>query len=142
MSLTQQIQHAHRDRDAVRRRVATVVVAPLLALLAWALIRLAGVDLVTTSAGGGTATVGPTAVLLTAVASALAGWATVALLSRTTTRPGLWWPVVGSAALSVSIAVGPSTMASGGALVGLSVLHLVTGGLIIGGLGWGLPRRG
>jgi molybdopterin biosynthesis enzyme len=67
------------------RRLATVVAAPVAALIAWACIRLGGIDLVVTTGDG---SVGPADVVVAALAAALAGWFVVRLLERYTDRPG------------------------------------------------------
>jgi hypothetical protein len=112
-----------------RRRLATVVLAPLAALAAWGLIRLIGIDLVLKGDRG---SVGPVDVVVAALVGALAGWLVVRLLERHTARPWLWWPFVASAALSVSL-IGPSRLADGTSAVGLIALHLVTAVVVITG---------
>jgi hypothetical protein len=67
-----------------RRRIATVILAPVAALAAWAVVRLIGVDLVVSSGDG---TVGRVDVLTAALFGALAGWFVVQLLERRSSRP-------------------------------------------------------
>ena len=110
-----------------RRRIATVLIAPVVALGAWALIRLAGIDL-EVSAGPGT--VGPVNVLTAALAGALAGWIVVGLLERYSRRPRARWPFVGSTALAVSI-TGPAWLADGASAAALIALHFVTAVVVI-----------
>ena len=87
-----------------RRRIATLGLATVVALGAWVLIRLAGIDLVVSA---GTDTVGPVDVGAAALAGAIAGWIVVGLLERYSRRPRARWPFVGSTALAVSI-IGPT----------------------------------
>lgn len=125
--------------DRTHRRVCTVVLAPVAALAAWALVRLIGVDLVVTVGAG---TVGPVDVFVAAVAGALAGWSVVWLLERCSRHPRALWTFVGSTALAVSI-VGPAWLADGASSVALICLHFVTAVVVIIGFAGTLPvRRG
>ena len=110
-----------------RRRIATVVLAPMVALGTWALFRLAGIDLVVSA---GTDTVGPVDVLAAALAGAIAGWIVVGVLERYSRRPRARWPFVGSTALAVSI-IGPTWLADGASAVALIALHFVTAVVVI-----------
>jgi hypothetical protein len=116
-------------------RIATVVLAPLAALLGWAVIRLLGIDLVVSA---GTGTVGPLDVVVAALAGALGGWFVVRLLERHTAHPRGWWAFIGSTALSVSI-IGPSYFADGASAVALMALHFVVAIVVITGFAATLP---
>jgi Family of unknown function (DUF6069) len=118
-----------------RRRIGTVALAPATALVTWAFIRLIGVDLVV-SAGRGT--VGAGDVVVAALLGALAGWFVVRLLERRTRRPRLWWAIVGSTALAVSI-IGPAWLADGASAVALITLHIATAVVVINGFARTLP---
>ncbi|HET8601840.1 MAG TPA: DUF6069 family protein [Segeticoccus sp.] len=116
------------QRSRTRTRVLTVLAAPSVALAAWAVVRGLGTDLVTDDGRA----VGAASVVVVSLLAALAGWGVVRLLERHTRRPALGWGLVASATLSLSI-LGPSTTASGAALVGLVLLHLVTAAVVMGG---------
>jgi hypothetical protein len=118
-----------------RRRIATVILAPIAALAAWAVVRLIGVDLVVSSGDG---TVGPGDVFIAALFGALAGWVVVRLLERRSSRPRLWWARIGSTALAVSI-IGPMWLADGASGVSLIGLHVVTAIVVITGFVGTLP---
>jgi hypothetical protein len=118
-----------------RRRIATVILAPVAALAAWAVVRLIGVDLVVSSGDG---TVGPGDVLTAALFGALAGWLVVRVVERRSSRPRLWWARIGSTALAVSI-IGPTWLADGASGVSLIGLHLVTAIVVIAGFFGTLP---
>jgi hypothetical protein len=90
-------------RHPTRRRIATVVLAPIVALGGWALIRLAGIDL-TVSVDPGTVRAGD--VFAAALVAALGAWGVVLLLERYTRSPRRWWPFIGSTALALSV-IGP-----------------------------------
>jgi FtsH-binding integral membrane protein len=122
--------------DQTRRRIGTVILAPAAALLTWAGVQLAGVDLVVTTGDG---SVGPIDVVAAALAGALGGWFAVRLLERYTRRPGLWWPPLGSTALAVST-IGPSYLSDGVSALALTALHFVTAIVVITGFATTLPR--
>lgn len=120
-----------------RRRWLTVLAAMVAATATWVVaVPLLGIDLVVSPAGGAEQTVGPMAVMLTGVLAGLAAWLLLALLEKWTTRAGLVWRVVAALVLMVSL-VGPLSAGSGPATAVLLVLHLLVGGILIGGL----PRR-
>jgi Family of unknown function (DUF6069) len=116
-------------RHPTRSRIATVVLAPVVALGGWALIRLAGIDL-TVSAGPGTVRAGD--VFAAALVVALGAWGVVLLLERYTRSPGRWWPFIGSTALALSI-IGPSYLADGASAAALIGLHAITAVVVITG---------
>ncbi len=120
-----------------RLRFFTILLAPCAALAAWGLLRLAGVDLVT-SLGTGTSTVGALDVTAAALAAALAAWAIVHLIERRARAPRRVWSLVSSTALAISM-IGPSYFADGASAVGLMGLHVVTAAVVIGGLAATLP---
>jgi Family of unknown function (DUF6069) len=123
--------------NRTHRRIATVVLAPITALTAWAIVRLIGVDLVV-STGSGKVSAGDVVVAAT-LASALA-WIVVRQLERHVRRPLLWWSRIGSTGLAVSI-IGPTWLADGSSAVALIGLHIVTAVvMIIGFAGFaGMP---
>jgi hypothetical protein len=117
------------------RRIATVVIAPIAALLGWGLIRLLGIDLVVSTGDG---TVGPSDVALAAGVAALGGWVVVRQVERHTSKPLAWWGFIGSTALSVST-IGPSYFAAGASLVALDALHFLVAIVVITGFAPTLP---
>jgi hypothetical protein len=120
-----------------RRRFGTVVLSPVAALAAWALMRLMGIDLVV-SVGDGT--VGPTDVFAAALLGALGGWAVVRLLERTSRYPRRLWSFLGSTALAVSV-IGPMWFSDGTSSIALIALHFVVAIIVIGGFGRTLAVR-
>ena len=120
-----------------QHRIATVVLAPVAALLGWAAIRLLGIDLLVSTGDG---TVGPADVVVAALAAALGGWFVVRLLERRTAHPRGWWAFIGSTALSVSI-IGPSYFADGVSAVALIALHFLVAIVVITGFASTLPAR-
>jgi Family of unknown function (DUF6069) len=119
------------------RRLATVVLAPLAAIAAWAVIRAAGIEL---DVSGGSETVGAADVVVAASAGAIAAWAFVALLARHARRPRRAWALVATTALSASTA-GPAWLADGVGAVALIALHFVVGIVVIAGFAGTLPVR-
>jgi uncharacterized membrane protein len=120
-----------------RRRIGTVVLSPVAALAAWALMRLMGIDLVV-SVGDGT--VGPTDVFAAALLGALGGYAVVRLLERTSRYPRRLWSFLGPTALAVSV-IGPMWFSDGTSSVALIALHFVVAVIVIGGFGGTLAER-
>lgn len=123
--------------DRTRRRIFTVALAPAVALIAWAGLRLAGADLHVSTGRG---SVGPADVVAAASVGALGAWYVVRLLERHTERPGFWWPVVGTSALGLSL-IGPSYLADGVDALALGGLHIVTAMVLVWGLEATLPAR-
>ncbi len=119
------------------RRAATVVAAPAGALATWAVTRLIGVDLVLKPGHG---TVGPVAVVATALVAALAGWLAVRQIERRSGQPQRLWVMLGSTVLGASL-IGPSWLADGASAVALIALHVVTAAVVIGGFAATLPAR-
>jgi Family of unknown function (DUF6069) len=121
--------------DRTRRRIGTVLAAPAAALVAWAGIRLAGIDLAV-SAGDGT--VDAVDVAAAALFGGFGGWFVVHLLERHSSRPWFWWPALGSTALAVST-IGPAYLADSTTAIALTALHFVTAIIVIGGFAATLP---
>lgn len=132
------VDHSSTSLPLPVRRLATVlgaVAAP--AALWWIAGSLAGIEM-TANVGGGPAPVGPLAVVIAALVAALAGWALLAVLERTTRRPRAAWTWTAATVLALSLA-GPLTSSSSGpaGTLTLVAMHLVTGAVLIGLL----PRR-
>lgn len=123
--------------NRTRRRIATVVLAPLAALLTWAIVRLIGVDLVV-STGGGTVTAAD--VVVAATVAALLAWLVARQLERRVQRPRPAWSFVSSTTLAVSI-LAPSYLADGASAAALIGLHCVTAAVVVIGFTRTLPWR-
>jgi len=120
-----------------RRRAGTVVAAPLAALAAWGLLRVAGVDFAVSTGDGH---VGAGDVIVSATVAALLGWVVVRVLTSRVERPRLWWLRIGSTCTGVSM-VGPNWLAHDVDSVALMGLHLVTALVIVFGLAATVPVR-
>ncbi|UNX53262.1 DUF6069 family protein [Georgenia sp. TF02-10] len=117
-----------------RRRVtaaATILAAAAAGLLAWAVAApLAGVPLVVPGAGQA---VGSPSVVVAALVGGAAAWLLLVVLRRF--RRGLTaWTVIAGSVLAVSLAGPPLSGVTGAALLVLEVMHVVVGGILIGGL--------
>jgi Family of unknown function (DUF6069) len=120
------------------RRLATVVLAPVAALAAWAIARLLGIDLAVSGASG---TVGAGHVVAAALAGAVAAWLVVALVERRSRHPRAAWGLIASTGLSLSV-IGPSWLADGAAgAVALIALHFVVAVVVIVGFAGTLPAH-
>jgi hypothetical protein len=114
-----------------RTRVFIVLAAALAAVALWAIVGpVGGLDLVVRS-GASTVTVGPSAIVLTAVVAGVAAWILLAVLERFAARPAHWWRVIATSVLLLSL-LGPLG-AAGSTSVALALvgLHLVVGVLLI-----------
>jgi hypothetical protein len=117
------------------RRIATVVLAPAAAVAAWAVFRLAGVELDVSSGDG---TVDAADVAVAALVGALAAWPVARSVDAHSRYPRRTWGVIGAIVLGTSMS-GPSWLADGGSAVALMCLHLVTGIVVITGFAGTLP---
>jgi hypothetical protein len=80
-------------RTTTRSSLAVVATAVVAALVAWAVIRLVGVDLTLKNGASQVGSqVGPVDVLLTSLAAGLAAWGVYALLAHW--RRARWWPFI------------------------------------------------
>ena len=107
-----------------------MVVATVVALGTWAVVRLLGVEL-TVGKGPDPSQVGAVEVVAATVLAGLAAWAVHRVLARGA-RTARWWPFVGTTAIAVSI-IGPSYLADGAAAVALISMHLIVGAILIAG---------
>jgi FtsH-binding integral membrane protein len=123
-------------RTTTRSGLAVVAAGMATALVAWAVIRLLGVDL-TLKADAGMSQVGAVDVLLASLVAGLAAWGVHALLAHW--RRARWWPFVGSTALAVSM-LGPSYLSDGISAVSLICLHILVGVVLIAGFTLLVPR--
>ncbi|WP_219415714.1 DUF6069 family protein [Pseudonocardia nigra] len=121
----------------LRRRALAVLGGTATALAVWAVaVPVAGVDLLART-GPEPAPVAAGAVAVAALVTGLAGWALLAVLERTTARPGRIWRVLATAVLLLSL-LGPLAQGVGAAAVAtLAALHVVVGAVLIPLL----PRR-
>lgn len=119
-----------RDDGTTRRRAAMVLISAASALIVWTLATYAlGVEVTTPAMGGDDgAVIGAGVVVLTSLAAGLAGWASLAILERSTRRAStrLWrWAALGALLASFGGPFGgPTDAASRTTLV---LLHLVVG---------------
>ncbi len=117
-------------------RLATSAGAMLVAAAGFAVLHsLAGMDL---AARTGTTLQHVTlpAAVIAAALSAAAGWVTLALLERLTTRGRRIWTVIAVAVLMLSLLAGPAGGITGAAKAGLALLHLAVGAVVIAGMRW------
>ena len=123
-------------RTTTRSGLAVVAAGMATALVAWAVIRLLGVEL-TLKEGAAMSQVGAVDVLLASLVAGLAAWGVFALLARW--GRVRWWPFIGSTALAISI-TGPSYLADGISAVSLICLHILVGAVLIIGFMRAVPR--
>ena len=115
----------------IYKGVAVVGLAACATLTTWALVRLLGVQPITSNGP-----VGAIEVVLSVTSAGLIAWGVwLWLLNRGAVK---WWPLVASTALAVSI-VGPAWMADGVSAVALICLHVVAGFVLTMGFVCVLP---
>lgn len=118
-----------------RARGLIVVGAVGAALAGWLVtVPLLGIDLRVQPGGGAAQTVEAATVLAVSLTAAVAGWALLALLERSTRRARTTWTVLAAVVLLLSLA-GPLTGAvTAAAGFVLAALHLLVGAVLIPGL--------
>src|ERR1035438_931764 len=118
-----------------RNRHAAVAATAATAAASWAVVtQVAGVHLGVQFPGSNPTTValGPT--IGAAATSTLLGWATLALLETTTSRPRRTWIAVAVAALVVSLSLPVAFATTASAALGLAAIHVAVGAVAITGL--------
>ncbi|MEV4122789.1 DUF6069 family protein [Micromonospora sp. NPDC049645] len=114
-----------RDTSSLRRRALGVAAAVVAPLIIWSIGAVAGVDYTIESPGQPATVIGAGAIAVIALASALLGWAALALLERFATRVAR--PVWISLAIVVTVlSFVPvfSVEATGGAKLALGATHV------------------
>jgi hypothetical protein len=117
------------------KSAGVILLAVVVALVAWALIRLLGVEPTAVEVSA-PAPVGAADVAVAASGAGLGAWGVCAWLAQR--RATRWWPLVGSTALAVSM-VGPSWLADGASAAALICLHVAVGLVLITGLARFVP---
>jgi len=116
-------------------RTAAVALATVAGVLGWLALRAAGADL-----EADTTSVGAADVVVASLVAGVAAWVTASLLERHAPRPRTSWTLLSSTVLSASM-LGPIYSAPDLTAVALMGLHLVVGGVLVGGLASTLPYR-
>ena len=119
------------------KSAGVVVVAAVVALGVWTVVRLLGVEL-TLETGPDGSQVGAVDVLVATLVAGLAAWAVHRVLARTA-RTARWWPFVGSTGIAVSM-LGPSYLADGAVAMALMSMHLIVGAVLIAGFARFVPH--
>ncbi|GAA3944869.1 DUF6069 family protein [Actinoplanes auranticolor] len=118
----------------VKTRALTVAAAVVAAVLLWIIaVPIAGTDLLTeTAADNPPAEVPLAGVIISPLVIGLVGWGLLALLERFTPKGRLIWTIIAVVVLLVSFG-GPATATTTGAMLWLSAMHVVVGGILIAG---------
>ena len=118
--------------DSTTRSLAVIATGVVTSAVLWGLFRLSGVGLDLTDSAS-MSNVGIADVLVATTIAGFAAWGVHSFMLRR----GLarWWPLIGSAALSISI-IWPSRLAEGSSVLPLVAMHLIVGWELIAGLGW------
>lgn len=118
-------------RIRTRTALMTLTAAALAGLLIWALaVPGAGIDLTVAAAGR---SIGPAAVLGTALLGGAAAWLLLALLQRRENGRARW-TILALAVLVLSLGGPPLAGAAGPVLLILELMHLLVGGVLVLGL--------
>jgi hypothetical protein len=119
------------------RRAAVVAGAAAAAGAPWTLLDpIGGVDLAVRS-GESVNHIEPASVLVTALVVGLAGWGLLAWFERRLKRPHRTWVATAAGVFLISL-TGPLGGVTGGAKLGLALLHVTVAAVVIGCL----PRIG
>lgn len=123
------------SRSRLRIRALTVLAAAGAAAAGWAIAGpLTGIRLAARlGSAGAPQHIGLPAVIAVALLAGLAGWASLAAAERFTRRPRLVWTALALAVLLLSL-TGPLAAPAAAARTALAFLHLLVGGVVIGGL--------
>ncbi|MGW4947938.1 DUF6069 family protein [Actinoplanes sp. NPDC004185] len=118
----------------VKTRALTIAAAVIAAVLLWIIaVPIAGTDLLTeTAADNPPAEVPLAGVIISVLIIGLVGWGLLTLLERFTAKGRLIWTIIAVVVLLVSFA-GPATATTTGAMLWLSAMHVVVGGILIAG---------
>lgn len=127
-----------------KARLVTVALAALGAVAVWAIAELGlGIDLRSpVFPDGSQHDVDVQRVLVVAVVGSLVGWALLAALERFTVRGPRLWVALATVALLLSLGgpFGGSGITTSNRIA-LAAMHVVVGGIVIGGLYRSSPRR-
>ncbi|HEX5370346.1 MAG TPA: DUF6069 family protein [Dehalococcoidia bacterium] len=118
--------------SSTRRSLAVIATGIATGVVLWGLFRVSGVDL-SLNDSASISSVGVVDVIIAAALAGFAAWGVHSIMLRR--GAGRYWPLVGSAALSISI-IGPSWLAEGWSVVPLIVMHFAVGWVLIAGFGW------
>jgi len=128
----------HTERITSRRALGVIGLATGLSAAVWVLaVPMLGVELdVADYPGGpvGARTVGLASVIVTSVVAGLAGWASLALLTRVTQRGRVIWTWLAAAVTAISAGAPMQLTGTASAAVSLVAMHLVVGTVLITGL--------
>jgi hypothetical protein len=121
--------------SSVRRaRGLTGVVAAGASMASWLAAHLLDVPLTVTMQGQSPMKIDIGVVLATALTASLAGWGSLALLERLTTRAGTIWTALAILALIASFAAPAFADASAGTKTTLVLMHVTVAAILIPGL--------
>lgn len=122
-------------RSSVRpARALTGVIAAAASTAPWLAAHLLDVPLTVTMQGQVPMKIGIGAVLATALTASLAGWGSLALLERLTTRARTIWTALAVLALTGSFAAPAFADASAGTKTTLVLMHVTVAAVLITGL--------
>lgn len=125
------------------RRGAVVLVATIAAAGTFLVLHSAADIEVAAHAGNAVQQVTAMAVVVAALIAGLCGWALLAVLERTVSRPRTVWSAIAAVVLLLSLVAGPLGGTTTGAKITLAVLHLVVGVILLIWLPRGRePKRG
>ncbi|HEX8123721.1 MAG TPA: DUF6069 family protein [Solirubrobacteraceae bacterium] len=139
------MSHETRAARSASFRATVIVLAAVAAGIVWlAFDPIGGMDLQqpTFDTAKQPTGLGLDAVLAASLAGGMVGWAALAVLERLTAHPARNWTILALAALLVSLG-GPLNgdgITTGNRLV-LVLMHLVVGGVLVGGLRGGAVSR-
>lgn len=123
-----------RRSARTRSRAVTVVAAPAATAVVWLATRLADADLTVQVSGQPPMFVGLPFALFIALAAALAGWGSLALMERLTGHARMWWSALAVGTLAVSFLPVMAADATTGTKASLALMHVAVAAVLITGL--------
>lgn len=127
---------------ATGRRAVGAAAAVVVGIVVWIVAEpIFGIDL-TAEIGGEPTPVGVVDIAIASLISGLAGWGLLAVLERTTRRPGITWTIIAAAVLAISLAAPLTLATSTAAALTLTAVHLAVGTTVIVSTGPTVRRSG
>lgn len=129
------------NNETLTRRAVSVAGAVVAVLVLWVLAGPVAGNGPSAEIRGEVQEVGAVPVAVAGLVAGLVGWALLALLERTVSRPGPVWTIIAGAVLVLSMTGPFGSAADTASTVVLAAMHLLVAAVLIPGLGLSARRR-